>query len=93
VEVVETTLNGRGRAGGHVEAGDPEEFRKARDGKEKAGEKAMNGKGDGTDGGAKKGDQGDPREDDDEGPTDERAGSSDDGVGGVASAQSTSIET
>ena len=48
--------------------GDPEEFRKARDGKEKAGEKAMNGKGDGTDGGAKKGDQGDPREDDDEGP-------------------------
>lgn len=48
--------------------GNPEEFRKARDGKEKAGEKAMNGKGDGTDGGAKKGDQGDPREDDDEGP-------------------------
>ena len=47
----------------------PEEFRKARDGKEKAGEKAMNGKGDGTDGGAKKGDQGDPREEDDEGPT------------------------
>ena len=49
--------------------GNPEEFRKARDGKEKAGEKAMNGKGDGGDGGAKKGDQGDPREDDDEGPT------------------------
>ena len=48
--------------------GNPEEFRKTRDGKENAGEKAMNGRGDGTDGGAKKGDQGDPREDDDEGP-------------------------